>query len=70
MKQGDMTPGGAILTQPSGGGHKIEPRRFYERWQEAGCQLEKTSELCTFLSRLAAGGGCWGRSGDLGAISS
>lgn len=45
-------------------GQKIEPRRFYERWQEPGCRLEKTSELCTFPSRLAAGGGCWEVAGE------
>lgn len=55
---------GAPLTQPDGGGQKIQPRRLYERWQEPGCRLEKTSELCTFLSCLAAGGGWCGGGGN------
>lgn len=39
------------------------------RWQEPGCRSEKTHELCTLPSRLAARG-LLGGSGDLGAISS
>lgn len=48
--------GGALLTQPDGEGQRIKPRRFYKRWQEPGCGLERTSELCTFPSRLAGRG--------------
>lgn len=62
--------GAAVLTQPDGEGQRIKPRRFYKRWREPGCQLERTSELCTFPPRLAGRGMLKGGSRDLGAISS